>query len=309
MSSTDNKFPLQNDAVVLSSPSVRLGYAEGVDSRPVIWPSSKSNNDISIQLKYYFGEFFGLFFILATTLYIFALPTAVARTASARVMFNSAVKRSLDIIGGLVGILLTAPLWFIIPVAIWIDSRGPIFYSQMRVGVNRRKANRRYLAKAESTDRRASDRRREDLLGKPFSILKFRTMVPDAERISGPKWADKNDPRVTRVGAFLRKTRLDEIPQFINILKGDMSLVGPRPERPNFVKDLSSKVDNYSNRLQVKPGLTGLAQVENGYDSSLASVKEKVKHDLHYIRTWSLWSDFQILMRTVVVVVTGRGAC
>ena len=134
-------------------------------------------------------------------------------------------------------------------------------------------------------------------------------MVTDAEKRSGPVWATKDDPRITRLGSFMRKTRLDEIPQFINILKGDMSLVGPRPERPNFVKDLSTKVDDYTSRLDVKPGLTGLAQIENGYDSSIASVARKVKYDLQYIKDWTLFYDIKIILKTFVVVFTGKGAC
>jgi lipopolysaccharide/colanic/teichoic acid biosynthesis glycosyltransferase len=133
-------------------------------------------------------------------------------------------------------------------------------------------------------------------------------MVDDAEKASGPVWASKNDPRVTRLGAFLRKSRLDEIPQFINVLRGDMSLVGPRPERPTFVAELSSKIDNYHRRLEVKPGLTGLAQVTCGYDTSVESVARKLEYDLHYIDRWTPWLDIKIILRTVVVVLTGRGA-
>ena len=131
----------------------------------------------------------------------------------------------------------------------------------------------------------------------------------NAEKTTGPVWATKNDTRITAIGAFLRKTRIDEIPQFINVLMGDMSLVGPRPERPSFVSDLTGKVEGYATRLQVKPGLTGLAQVSSGYDSSIASVTEKVQYDIDYIENWSVWLDIKILLKTVVVVLTGRGAC
>jgi len=179
----------------------------------------------------------------------------------------------------------------------------------LRVGVNRRKRNRRCCQQSDSGERRMRDQRRQDALGRPFYVIKFRTMMHNAEKKSGPVWAVENDSRITWMGRMLRKTRLDEIPQFINVLKGDMSLVGPRPERPNFVRDLSEKVDNYDGRLAVKPGLTGLAQVENGYDTSLASVAKKVKLDLEYIRDWSLWADIKILFKTVVVVFTGKGAC
>jgi lipopolysaccharide/colanic/teichoic acid biosynthesis glycosyltransferase len=133
-------------------------------------------------------------------------------------------------------------------------------------------------------------------------------MVADAEKKCGPVWATRNDPRITRLGNFMRKTRLDEIPQFINILKGDMSLVGPRPERPMFVEELSSQVEDYDRRLRVKPGLTGLAQVESEYNSSVASVIKKVQYDLQHIQNMGFWQDFRIILKTVVVVITGRGA-
>ena len=201
------------------------------------------------------------------------------------------------------------PFWIILPVLIKLDSRGPVFYTQLRVGVNRRGKDRRYHQKADVVDRRGRERRREDYQGRLFRVIKFRTMVHNAEKHSGPVWASKNDSRVTRAGAFLRKARMDEIPQFLNVLRGDMSLVGPRPERPNFVRELSGQVDDYNNRLKVKPGLTGLAQVEAGYDSSVATVAEKVRYDLEYIENWSLWTDIKILLKTVKVVLTGKGAC
>ena len=133
-------------------------------------------------------------------------------------------------------------------------------------------------------------------------------MIDNAEGSSGPVWATSDDPRVTKLGSFMRKSRLDEIPQFLNVLSGEMSLVGPRPERPIFVTDLSKEVDNYTRRLEAKPGVTGLAQVESGYDCSLSTVTQKVKYDLEYIDNWSLWLDIKIMLRTVVVVLTGRGA-
>ncbi len=222
---------------------------------------------------------------------------------------NRLMKRTVDIIGATVGLILSAPLMLAVAVAVKLDSPGPVFYIQTRVGVNRRKRDRRFCQKVGAANLRRRDRRREDYLGRPFKMIKFRTMVQDAEKKTGPVWATKNDPRITRIGAFLRKCRLDEFPQFWSVLKGDMSLVGPRPERPSFVRDLCEKVDNYHRRLEVKPGLTGLAQVENGYDSSVATVAEKVRFDLKYIRSWSVWTDVRILLKTVVVVLTGRGAC
>ena len=133
-------------------------------------------------------------------------------------------------------------------------------------------------------------------------------MVSDAEKSSGPVWAKKNDPRITRLGNILRKSRLDEIPQFLNVLRGEMSLIGPRPERPKFVQELSTQVDDYTRRLEVKPGLTGLAQVSAGYDDSISSVVKKVKSDIEYIDNWSLWMDIKIILKTVKVVLTGKGA-
>ena len=158
-------------------------------------------------------------------------------------------------------------------------------------------------------ERRFRDRRRENNYGRPFKVIKFRTMVNNAEAKSGPVWATKNDARITPLGKFLRKTRIDEIPQMINVLRGEMSVVGPRPERPKFVKDLLAKVPDYAERLNVKPGITGQAQVTTGYDTSLESVIDKVKNDVEYIRNWNVWSDLKILMKTVLVVITGKGAC
>lgn len=250
----------------------------------------------------------GLLFLAASVLFVLAVPTVLARAGGVVLMFSRFVKRTMDVLGAFVGLILTIPLWIILPILIKLDSRGPVFYAQVRVGLDRRKNQRRFCQKTEITEQRNRDRRRVDYKGSTFKVLKFRTMVSDAERTSGPVWASKNDPRVTRLGMFLRKTRMDEIPQFLNVLIGQMSLVGPRPERPEFVADLSTKVEDYDRRLQIKPGLTGLAQVSSGYDSSISSVVTKVKYDLEYIDNWSIWSDIKIILRTVIVVLTGRGA-
>ena len=266
--------------------------------------------DLGTKLRFLGAEITGLWFVLLSAMFIFAVPATMTRAGQISVMVNRGLKRTVDIIGALVGLTLSLPFLLVLPVLIKLDSRGPVFYTQLRVGVNRRKQDRRYCQKVGiARDKRGRERRRADYKGSPFKLIKFRTMVQDAEKKSGPVWATPNDPRVTRLGAFMRKTRLDEIPQFINVLKGEMSLVGPRPERPHFVQDLSTKVEGYTGRLEVKPGITGLAQVENGYDSSVASVAQKVQYDLKYIRNWSLWSDIKILLKTVVVVFTGRGAC
>ncbi|MGH8015476.1 MAG: sugar transferase, partial [Candidatus Zixiibacteriota bacterium] len=133
-------------------------------------------------------------------------------------------------------------------------------------------------------------------------------MVDRAEDKSGPVWATKNDSRITPVGSILRKLRLDEIPQFLNVLAGDMSLVGPRPERPTFVRKLSHEIDSYDDRLEAKPGITGLAQIKGSYDTSPGTVARKLRLDLEYIERWSMWLDLKILLKTVWVVLTGKGA-
>jgi lipopolysaccharide/colanic/teichoic acid biosynthesis glycosyltransferase len=290
----------------LDAAIVRYGVADPITvRRPFIIPGEIRRH----RFNFLVGEITGLLFILLSSVYILVMPSGLARAGALKTAICKAVKRTIDILGAAVGLVLTAPLMLLVAVAVKIDSPGPLFYTQTRVGVNRRKRDRRYCRQVGTTDRRTRDRRREDLLGRPFSIVKIRTMVADAEKRTGPVWASKNDDRITRVGRILRKTRIDEIPQFWSVLKGDMSLVGPRPERPSFVRDLCVKVDDYQQRLEVKPGLTGLAQVENGYDSSLASVREKVRFDLKYIRGWSIWTDVRILLKTVVVVVTGKGAC
>jgi lipopolysaccharide/colanic/teichoic acid biosynthesis glycosyltransferase len=305
---TNNSHVHSETAVAVGRAGYSYGSASGVSvNRPLTLPIPSA--ELIVRLRFLSGEIFGICFVIFSTLYIFAMPAALSKPGWLKAFGKSIVKRTLDIIGAIAGLVVFLPVSLLVPILIKLDSAGPVFYSQTRVGVNRRKNSRRYMQKAGTANKRTEERRHEDYMGKPFKVLKFRTMVQDAEKLSGPVWATKNDGRITRVGRLLRKTRLDEVPQFVNILRGDMSLVGPRPERPSFVRDLSTKVDDYAHRLSVKPGLTGLAQVENGYDSSLDSVTEKVKFDLHYIRNWSLWSDMKIILKTVVVVVTGKGAC
>ncbi len=188
-------------------------------------------------------------------------------------------KRLIDI--SVAGACLVAglPLWLVLAVAVKIDSKGSVIYRQERVG--------------------------KDL--KSFTLLKFRSMFTDAEKHTGPVWASKNDPRVTTVGRFLRKTHLDETPQFLNVLKGEMSLVGPRPERPYFVEKLSKEIPLYKRRYKVKPGLTGLARVKYKYDESIEDVKIDLQYDLYYIENMSLRLDIQILFWTIFHVLLGKG--
>ncbi len=198
-------------------------------------------------------------------------------------------KRIVDIAAALFGLVLTAPLFVLVALAVKLDSKGPAIYRQMRVG----------RALADRTEL--------------FMILKFRSMRVDAEVGTGAVWAQKRDPRVTRVGRFIRLTRLDEIPQLINILRGDMSLIGPRPERPGLVDRLDRALPFYADRMMgLRPGVTGLAQVMQGYDTDLEGVRRKVALDAAYAMQLSgFWSwlrtDLRIIARTVLVVLTAAG--
>ena len=200
---------------------------------------------------------------------------------------------------GLAVITLVAlsPLLLVIAVLVKLTSRGPVFYTQERVGLDRR---------ARSL-RPTNHRRALDLGGEPFTIYKFRTMYVDAEHKTGAVWAAKDDARVTRVGRFLRQYRLDELPQLINVLKGEMSIVGPRPERPAIFAHLRANIADYPLRQRAKPGITGLAQINHHYDACLDDVKKKVEFDLEYIQRQSLLEDLKIMVKTVPVVLLRRG--
>jgi lipopolysaccharide/colanic/teichoic acid biosynthesis glycosyltransferase len=184
-----------------------------------------------------------------------------------------------------------------VALAVWLTSPGPVLYTQDRVGIDRR--SRRALA--------LYDRRGSDHGGSVFTIYKFRSMRCDAETHSGAVWATKNDPRVTYVGRFLRKTRLDELPQLFNVVKGDMNIVGPRPERPTIFARLRQDISEYSLRQRAKPGITGWAQVNLAYDSTIEDVRKKVDLDLEYLRRQSVIEDMRIMLRTVPVMLFKRG--
>ena len=308
---TNNNRPIQNQSEqVITYPTQGYAYGRATTVNAAKEIAIKSETlTFSGHLNYFFSEYFkGFLFVVLTSVFIFAIPKLLTERRTRKVAFYNIAKRGMDILGAVVGLLITAPLWLIIPILIKLDSRGPVFYTQTRVGQNRRTSDRRVIQQADVAENRNRDRRRDDYSGRTFEVYKFRTMVNDAEKSSGPVWALKNDPRITKVGAFMRKTRIDEIPQFLNILFGDMALVGPRPERPKFVAELSEKVEGYKRRLEVKPGLTGMAQVENGYDDSIASVVNKVKHDIDYIDNRSILMDIKIILKTVKVVFTGKGA-
>lgn len=187
-------------------------------------------------------------------------------------------KRLLDIAVSLLLLIFTSPLWLLTALAIKLESAGPVFFQQRRTG----------------------------LFNQEFNILKFRSMCQDAEK-DGARWASKNDSRITRVGNFIRKTRIDELPQLINVLKGEMSIVGPRPEREVFIHELEKHVPFYRFRHTVKPGVTGLAQVRYTYGASVEDAMHKHRHDIYYIKHQSVWMDMRILLDTVRIVLTGQG--
>jgi sugar transferase (PEP-CTERM system associated) len=190
-----------------------------------------------------------------------------------------AARRTFDLVASIGLLVLATPLILAGAVAIWLESRGPVLFRQLRVGLD----------------------------GQAFLLLKFRSMVPNAESITGACWAEANDPRITRVGRVLRKFRIDELPQIFNVLKGEMSFVGPRPERPEFVDELGRKIPFYRERHSVKPGITGWAQLRYPYGATEEDAMEKLQYDLYYVKNQSLLFDFLILLQTAEVVLWGRG--
>jgi sugar transferase (PEP-CTERM system associated) len=188
------------------------------------------------------------------------------------------IKRIIDVILSFALMVVLAPLMLVTAIAIKLDGRGPVFYWQMRTGLN----------------------------GTTFRLYKFRTMVENAEKF-GPQWADKKDPRITRVGRLLRSSRIDELPQLWNVLLGEMSFIGPRPERPHFHSELKAAIPYYDLRYLVKPGITGWAQVLYPYGASVEGAREKLQYDLYYIKNYSVMLDLVILIRTLRVVLVSRG--
>ena len=193
--------------------------------------------------------------------------------------WEEATKRAVDFVFSFFVLTAGLPLWLVVSLVVRLESRGSVIYKQDRVGKD----------------------------GRNFVLYKFRSMYHNAERHTGPMWADKNDPRITTVGRILRKTHIDEVPQFFNVLKGDMSLIGPRPERPFFVDQLAQQIPLYKRRLKVKPGITGWAQIKHTYDQNIDDVKTKLQFDLFYIENMSLRMDFKIAINTVFHILSGKG--
>jgi sugar transferase (PEP-CTERM system associated) len=197
-----------------------------------------------------------------------------------RSKWNELLKRALDLAAAIVGLLVSLPIMALVALAVRLDSKGGAIYRQVRVG----------------------------RMGKPFQVLKFRSMRVDAEQQNGAQWASENDPRTTRIGRFLRTYRLDELPQFVNVIRGDMSFVGPRPERPYFVEELRKTIPYYDERHSVRPGITGWAQVEYFYGSSVEDAFNKLEYDFFYLKNMSVLFDLAIIFQTIRIVIRGQGA-
>ena len=210
---------------------------------------------------------------------------------------SEALSRAVNVTIAALAIVCLAPVFALIALVVKLSSRGPVFYSQVRVGVDRR-------YKQKST----YDRRGYDHGGKPFMMFKFRTMQVDAEADGRAVWAAKKDPRVTFIGNLLRRTRLDELPQLINVVLGDMNIVGPRPERPTIFADLRQNIPQYPMRQRVKPGITGWAQINQAYDACVDDVRRKVEFDLEYMRRQSIAHDLRIMTMTLPVMIFRRGS-
>ena len=233
-----------------------------------------------------------------------AQPNAPWRVRDRSNSIDDRMCRAVNVVVALVGIVLTLPIMILIAIAVKLTSPGPVFYTQQRVGIDERSGRdrRRHENRARGPDRRARNQG-----GRIFTIWKFRTMTArrhDQDQV----WACQDDPRITPLGGVLRKYRLDELPQLLNVLRGDMNIVGPRPEQPQIFEELREEVDRYADRQRVLPGITGWAQVNHHYDQCLEDVRKKVDLDLEYIRRRSAAEDLRIMMRTFPVMIGKRGA-
>jgi lipopolysaccharide/colanic/teichoic acid biosynthesis glycosyltransferase len=208
------------------------------------------------------------------------------------------VDRAMNIIIASLALLLVSPAMVVFAILVKLTSRGPIFYSQPRVGIDRRR---------RSDAAKTYDRRTRDLGGLPFMIYKFRTMYVGAETHRGAVWATKGDARVTPIGGLMRKLRIDELPQLLNVINGDMNIVGPRPERPSIFSRLRVDIADYPLRQRTRPGITGWAQINQSYDTNLDDVRRKVRYDLEYLERQGVGEDLMIMAKTVPVMLFRKG--
>jgi lipopolysaccharide/colanic/teichoic acid biosynthesis glycosyltransferase len=211
--------------------------------------------------------------------------------------------RAANVAIGVTALLLLSPVLLVVAIVVKATSPGPMLYRQTRVGLDRRRGGG-----GRNSAQTLYDRRGQDLGGRAFTIYKFRTMRLNAEQGSGAVWARAGDPRVTAIGRFLRKTRIDEIPQLLNVIRGEMNIVGPRPERPSLVLRLRQQIPEYPLRHRVKPGITGWAQINHSYDATIEDVRQKVQFDLEYLNRQSLSEDLLIMARTLPVMLLRRGS-
>ena len=287
-SSEEDSFNLNIKLPILGNIDELTGIIENYNINEIVIALEKTNHSLlldiltkangsSISLRI-IPDMYEVISGLAKTEELYGLPLVDINPEILSVQQKFA-KRIIDIIFSFIILVGLSPIWFLVSLIIKIESKGPILYRQKRVGQN----------------------------GKVFIINKFRSMKNEAENTTGPVWAKEKDPRTTKFGSFLRKYRIDEIPQFINVFFGDMSVVGPRPERPFFVEKLIKEFPFYYRRHKIRPGITGWAQIKQSYDSSLSDVKEKLKYDFFYIENMSLSLDLQIMNRTLIVMVSAKG--
>jgi len=225
---------------------------------------------------------------------------------------SETMQRAMNLTIASVALVLVSPIMLVFAALVKLTSPGPIFYSQARVGVNRRRTSRDSVEAVDNAGERRRgykpyDRRARNIGGHPFMIYKFRTMRADAERPSGAVWATKGDARVTPVGRVMRKYRVDELPQLFNVIRGEMNIVGPRPERPSIFSRLCDDIEEYPLRQQAKPGITGWAQVNHNYDTCIEDVRTKVRYDLEYLQRQSVAEDLLIMARTLPVMIFNKG--
>jgi lipopolysaccharide/colanic/teichoic acid biosynthesis glycosyltransferase len=211
---------------------------------------------------------------------------------------SARIDRILNVTIALVAMIVVAPVVLLFAVLVKLTSRGPIFYSQTRIGVDRRR---------RGGTPRDYDRRARNGGGHPFTTFKMRSMYTGAEKPNGAIWATKGDPRVTPVGRIMRKCRVDELPQLVNVLRGDMNIVGPRPERPSIFSRLCADIEEYPLRQRAKPGITGWAQINHSYDSTIDDVRTKVRYDLEYLQRQGVAEDLKIMARTLPVMIFRKG--